>query len=529
MFDIKSNNDGRLSPESISFIQERLAIYLVGGPGHSSCRPNPNFTIDYPQRMLKITAEQVFLVDFDSSNIANFAALSYCWGDKHTLELKPPLRLTAATLHNIRSGVQISELPLTLKQAIDICGYLDLEYIWIDALCIIQDNPSDWAREAKKMATVYATSAVTIIAASSTSCHSGFLTTTRNLFIVNTPPHPPLRLVAQPGRLSGFYSEIHITSDHIDKRGWTLQEELLSTRYIKFTEDDVQWMCGSGTECICGQPTARDKLRPFLTTEYEEIQRQPREEWLSIAAGLANRHFSVATDKLQALSGLARMNESEMQSIYVAGIWKSHMQPEPNSTSTRTALAWKVKDIGRCYEAYVAPSFSWASLDSSIFLYDNVPARSVCDIITVGTTPTSPSDPFGRVSDGFLTISGPVLPCVISGSGEDRLTYHVGIEWDLEATFLYCSLDCPVRRILLDDDEHTLHRHPHGETKFESTAAHVIVLYLGSSTMMGLVLGREPGRGCYQRIAFVHAKLTNAAVTQLNKLERHHRQEITIR
>ncbi|KAK0743621.1 heterokaryon incompatibility protein-domain-containing protein [Schizothecium vesticola] len=196
--------------------------------------------------------------------MGKFAALSYCWGGKDELECSPPLKLTPSTVSELRSGIGISKLPLTLRQAVTICNYLSLEHVWIDALCIIQGDASDWANESKKMATVYALSTVTIIAASSTSCHSGLLASDLNSFALSTPPLRLPVLVAQRESLSGFHSPISIARDPIDKRGWTLQEELLSTRYIKFTKDDLQWKCNSGTECMCRQPTDVAKSRPFV-------------------------------------------------------------------------------------------------------------------------------------------------------------------------------------------------------------------------------------------------------------------------
>ncbi|KAK0738098.1 heterokaryon incompatibility, partial [Schizothecium vesticola] len=99
--------------------------------------------------------------------------LSYCWGSTEELSHHPPLRATVATLQSFRDGIQLNQLPKTIEQAVSICIHLGIQYSWVDALCIIQDDGLDWEKESRKMATVYSEARVTIIAASSTSCHSG--------------------------------------------------------------------------------------------------------------------------------------------------------------------------------------------------------------------------------------------------------------------------------------------------------------------------------------------------------------------
>ncbi|KAK0645401.1 heterokaryon incompatibility protein-domain-containing protein [Cercophora newfieldiana] len=493
MYDHKSDQNGQLTPATISFIQQRLASCLTD-PAHSNCGRIVDFAIEWPRRMLKITGEHVVLVDFDDSMIGKFAALSYCWGSKDELHNNPPLTLNASTLNKLQSGIETCKLPLTLKQAIMICGYLSLEHVWIDALCIMQGDANDWASESKKMATVYALSTVTIIAASSTSCHSGFLTHHPNSVALNTPPlHVPARLVVQRESKSGFHSSIDESRDPISKRGWTLQEELLSTRYVKFTADDVQWKCNSGTECMCRQPTAAEK--PFVRPD--ETYLQCREEWLNVVEGFAHRLFSDDRDRLQALSGLARMSQIRIQSTYLAGNWRNHLDPTPGAN--RCALAWRVQHSGRCYGAYIAPSFSWASIDAPIIFESCRRAGWLYGVVDAGTTPVSPSDPFGKVLDGFLTIRGPILRCSVQGG--ERL--QVKMQWNFEIKWYDWYIDCPLRRNILADGHGSLSRHPQGGTQFEETPAHVLFLHQNSIVLHGLLLGRELSREGYQRIGFV--------------------------
>jgi hypothetical protein len=118
-----------------------------------SCNPKPTGTTAWPSRILQV-ADLITLVDFDAASMAgNFTALSYCWGDKAGLETRPPLTATAKTLPSLQSGISASDLPQTLREAVELCSRLRIRWIWIDSLCIVQDDPHDWEVEAQKMET----------------------------------------------------------------------------------------------------------------------------------------------------------------------------------------------------------------------------------------------------------------------------------------------------------------------------------------------------------------------------------------
>ncbi|PTD06096.1 hypothetical protein FCULG_00012323 [Fusarium culmorum] len=249
-----------LSSEGLSFIRTQLEN-CVSNPGHA-CQPS--LTIDrtrWPARVLEIYDNSVVLVDFNSDVMpGNFAALSYCWGSPAELQLKPPYKAIASTVQDLRSGISAAKLPLTIQQALLVCKWLDIRYIWIDSLCILQDLAQDWEIEATKMETVYSTSKVTIIAASSTSCHSGFLGVNLHSIQLRKPLNASFQLTASPLRTSGFHKLQRDGQpyDYLDTRGWTFQEEFLSSRYLKFTNDDIQWKCSAGSICMCGQPASED-------------------------------------------------------------------------------------------------------------------------------------------------------------------------------------------------------------------------------------------------------------------------------
>ena len=200
-----------IRPEWASFMRTRMDACISGGD-HDLCRREPNFKIEWPRRILKVTGSTATLMDFHDSMAAEYAALSYCWGSEDELKQNPPLKATTSTCSRLRAGIPVSDLPLTIRQALAVCSCLDMQYVWVDALCIIQDDNADWEAEARKMATVYSMAKVTIVAASSTSCHSGFLDINRDGEPIELPDDLnidlPLQLVARRTNLSSFHFKL---------------------------------------------------------------------------------------------------------------------------------------------------------------------------------------------------------------------------------------------------------------------------------------------------------------------------------
>ena len=111
------------------------------------------------------------------------------------------------------------------------------------------------------MGDVYQQASVTIIAASSTSCHSGFLPVETGEFelgnMVVGGDGMEVQVRGRKASESGYHRGGYVSEDPVDRRGWTYQEELLSSRHVKFTGDDVQWRCGAGGDCLCGEAPVR--------------------------------------------------------------------------------------------------------------------------------------------------------------------------------------------------------------------------------------------------------------------------------
>ena len=72
----------------------------------------------------------------------------------------------------------------TSQDAITLTRQLNIQYIWIDSLCVIQDDESDWPTEATKMAGIYANTELVISAASSSDGTGGLFNTRKPVEVI---------------------------------------------------------------------------------------------------------------------------------------------------------------------------------------------------------------------------------------------------------------------------------------------------------------------------------------------------------
>ncbi|KAL5610983.1 hypothetical protein FOBRF1_007100 [Fusarium oxysporum] len=192
---------------------------------HSSifCTDNVHFINDIkgdglvPSRLLKIspvskTKDAIITVvksDFLSQN-TQYVALSHRWG------LRETVCLTTDNFTQLsETGIPLNKLPRTFSDACRVTTGLGYSYLWIDSLCIIQDDRLDWKKEARRMAIVFDKAAVTIVAMDGLDCDAG-------LVVKDMPKH-------QRGVL--------------ESRAWVCQEQMISPRSLIFANESVQWEC----------------------------------------------------------------------------------------------------------------------------------------------------------------------------------------------------------------------------------------------------------------------------------------------
>jgi len=237
-----------------------------------------------PTRVIDVAASDRQVVLFESRGArGKYVALSHTWGSF------PRLTATRQTFEDLKAGVAVSFLPKTFFDAIRITRRLGVRYIWIDCLCILQDDAADWEREAAAMTHVYRNAYLTIAASASSGSHSGCFPHrktdsyvppgTRSLgYETRREASGPqsctveYELGSQPGQRNrihmfeewmpgskshepqktgiGFFGESFdpLSDEPLSERGWTLQERLLSPRTIHYATDQMYFECESQLE-----------------------------------------------------------------------------------------------------------------------------------------------------------------------------------------------------------------------------------------------------------------------------------------
>jgi hypothetical protein len=309
-----------------------------------------------------------------------FAALSYCWG-----QLKPgeggSWRMTKANVDTYLRGIPRAALPLTLQDGIMVAEKLQIPYIWIDGLCIVQDDGDDWAKESAKMSGIYLGSVLTIAVASSSSVDEGCFNTNSQPTVKSAQFHEHWTAVSgtlEDGRRSCLHvsmknsmigSPFHMYSDEVlnsplATRAWTLQEQILPRRTLYYTSKQLLWKC---THCIINeenfpqlqsQELQSQDLYPIMDFDAPLIPEAIDQLWCNgLVEHYSTRNLSFGSDKLVAISALAKATYLNRHVDYVAGLWKDCIL---------SGTLWHRRSPGCKNKTYPCPSWSWASQDSAI-------------------------------------------------------------------------------------------------------------------------------------------------------------------
>lgn len=415
---------------------------------HSTCAISDKNT-PLPTRVLDIgTSVQLRLNLLHTANekVDSYACLSYCWGKDFFIIL------TLAQLCVMSKNIKFEALPTTFMDAVIVARRLDTQYLWIDALCIIQDSKEDMKTELVKMADIYKNACLTVIAASAANANEGSL---QSLPIPDRLIRAPLEtndkdagavLLRPIGNLEGFDQH----SDYTDTRVWCLQESILSPRCSVFSSLHLYWCCYQPPYARHDERYTRSSFfHPTPLTRPSHIQeRLPRvfhsgrrcnsltaddhkelhDFWRSIVGQYSRRQITDVSDRFRALSAIAHEFHSITGDTYVAGLWLSNL---PHSLLWRSdpygngdLRRWKMPDFEDERSEYVnhvvaaseyetTPSWIWLSLPDKVsfthkmsFMDSSLGMAPDFKITDVDFEFEDPDEPLGSVKHGVLTVRG---------------------------------------------------------------------------------------------------------------------------
>ncbi|KAF2828715.1 HET-domain-containing protein, partial [Ophiobolus disseminans] len=218
---------------------------------HPSCQKGTSDSVFTPTRLVGITGSQSELIVLRDKPVGPYAVLSHCWGSVQ------PFTLNRGTLSELRNGVAVTRLSKTFQDAITVITKFGIQLIWIDSLCICQDDENDWAVEASRMRDVYRNSAICIAATAAKDGNMGlfFERDTRGFTSIKMDLSWPNALqtlkddpeVAPMGNywVGGQETSGHAEIDNspLNKRSWVAQERFLAPRIMHFTRESLYYEC----------------------------------------------------------------------------------------------------------------------------------------------------------------------------------------------------------------------------------------------------------------------------------------------
>ncbi|KAM0599306.1 hypothetical protein ACHAP1_002947 [Verticillium nonalfalfae] len=334
-----------LADSCVELARTWLRDCTAGSGKHTKSGCLASETSPLPKRVIDVENNKLYLPLPNEKD--RYVALSHCWGGS------TPVRTTRGTLAAHLKTLP-SLLPATFRDAIAVTKMLGVRFLWIDSLCIIQDDKDDWRSEAAHMATIYESALVTISADAASCSTDGFLAASTR----QTKPHAevPYSFTGATGHsvegvvcarergklglllpyhgLAGVRSQKETEYSWADEpeaprsilstRGWVFQERILSPRTLHFSEFEMAWECRSICTCECSatshRPYVYESLLKGLLVN-DDDQEYFRDLWrVEVVQEYSRLALTFPQDRLIALAGLATaVGRLRPEDHYVAG------------------------------------------------------------------------------------------------------------------------------------------------------------------------------------------------------------------
>ncbi|KAK1252544.1 hypothetical protein MKX08_003731 [Trichoderma sp. CBMAI-0020] len=386
-----------------------------------------------------------------------YATLSHCWSETDPWFPK----LTRSNMRTWLGGVPISDLPVAVQDAVEVAHTNNLDYIWIESLCITQDDETDCLVQKPRIGAYFKDSSITIVAASSASPNQSFLFPLRKDWITKkiefTAPSGGTATIEmrrkysrQPSPLDAMDESSYRSETQSFRRVGPLyrqqrcyQEALLGTRIVTFTSGAIDVHCRrhaycrgaiiprsqranafSGLVCAYQDPALIKKRRakraetnPFYDIRYTGRGQQDTDKWLQAVMQYTARDLAVRPkDKLAGIAGLASMTSMCRQRCpYFSGLWMDNLHEgllwevrlRPRQTSaTRITFPFKHQK---------APSYSWASVDAGVHYPEPWNGIFMAQAkVKASHTINGASGVLNDVDGGYLKLRGRVMRCQVS-------------------------------------------------------------------------------------------------------------------
>ena len=310
---------------------------------HVSCGVDSGLTFIPPTRVIDVGPPngsrdpRLYITSEEEQNM-RYMTLSHCWGGAEIFNL------THETYEQLLSGFPMIILPQSFQDAIEICRRLNQRYLWIDSLCVFQDDYNDWHREAPNMGNIYQNSICTIAALGASNSFAG-------LFSQREQPCKlpgEIDLIARVSRRRIGFCE----QKPLHRRAWVLQERLLSPRTLQFGRGGISWECHELTanetsiesillssldyrETKLKEEFAQLRQCHLLSTASKETGSYFSRVWHEIVKTYSELELTFPSDKLIAFSGVTDEIRRYTGLTYYYGLWSNPFRTSMVSTISK--------------------------------------------------------------------------------------------------------------------------------------------------------------------------------------------------
>jgi hypothetical protein len=428
---------------------------------HADCQPidilRPASILHPSTRFVDVQLGRVVELDEIFGVPIEYIALSYVWGKGYHL------RTTSRTIQQFKRHLSVSwdaanKVPKTIQDAMTITHRLGYRFLWVDALCIVQDLPYDFAVQLAQMDRIYSLAAATIVARGSTSSDSGIPGVSLPRNVINGSYSEIMihdKLSAgfwDPGAFERYGGNLN---DNTSKefyiwRGWTFQEQILSTRNLEFGPKHIRFSCGRRSKPMPqevgylthpylfepGHPYYfRYSLRRFERTKAGHLDKLPPVtsdslvyQWTATREFYSKMSFSYPIDRRNAIMGTAKMFQRVISGCIDSG---GHARDEPHHE-----VLWYLENRKGGYETAPPVSFPPDPAPEGMF-----PSWSWLGLWPVAWSVLTIREPYPGVSlrisgsseftnDSLLEIEGPVIELQPVGAADEpegqKLSYLDG-------------------------------------------------------------------------------------------------------
>lgn len=414
----------------------------------SSCFPWEDTDAPLPHRVLAIYTDHAKLVETKEGQKGCYVALSHCWGNSEN----QPLKTTKENYAERLAGIPLKDLPKTFRDAVKVTKHIRVKYLWIDSLCIIQDDIEDWKQEAANMGAVYEYARLTIAATDARDSTEGcFVTARQDLediherikalrakiitemsaiveevntdkpsFVQRTSPPNSSRITVQSIGRNNVPVTIHFAATpwqnyhpyytRLGSRAWARQEWFLSRRMLFFTHGGISWKC---RECEWNE-------REVYYDMHE------KRSWPELLQRYSADDLTYEMDRCVALEGVVSQMKTTMKGSYHFGVW-THM-PE--------LLLWVMRGSEYDIKGPEAPSWSFASRCGPKFYWQTM--------VQFGFSLTAVNHTEGGIridETGVLNTTVPMASLVATETSRNWIAAQNHIPWECslvpESVLLY--------------------------------------------------------------------------------------------